>query len=42
MKRPVQSYMFWVFLAFMSIGVFYPAIGLIAIICMVAPVVAAF
>ena len=42
MKRPVQSYMFWVFLLFMSVGVFYPAVGLIAIICMVAPVVVAF
>ncbi len=41
MKRPVQSYMFWVFLLFLSIGVFYPAIGLVAIICMIAPILVA-
>lgn len=41
MKRPVQSYMFWVFILFLSVGVFYPAIGLIAIICMLAPVLVA-
>ena len=42
MRSPFQSYMFWVFLAFLGVGVFYPAIGLIAITCMLAPVIVAF
>lgn len=42
MKKPIQSNMFWVFFSFLAVGVFYPVVGLIAIICMVAPVVVAF
>jgi ferredoxin-type protein NapH len=42
MRSPMQSYMFWVFLAFLAVGVFYPAVGVIALTCMLAPVIVAF
>lgn len=32
-----QPYLFWILLSFLTIGMIYPVIGLIAIICMVAP-----
>lgn len=41
MRSPVQPYMFWLFLAFFAVGVFYPAIGVLALSCMLAPVVVA-
>jgi len=34
----MKSYLFWILLAFLAVGYFYPAIGIIAIICMLAPV----
>lgn len=34
--------MYWLLLVFLAVGFFYPPIGLIAIICMVAPVSVAF
>ena len=42
MKNKLQQYMFWLLLIFLVVGFFYPAIGLIAIICMVAPVLVSF
>ena len=42
MKNKVQPYLFWALLAFMAIGLVYPVIGLIALVCMLAPVVMAF
>jgi polyferredoxin len=41
MKNRFQPYLYWIFLAFMAVGYFYPAIGLAALICMLAPVVIA-
>lgn len=41
MKRHMQQYLFWILLFFLAIGIIYPAIGLFAIICMLAPVVLA-
>ena len=34
--------MYWLLLIFLVVGFFYPVIGLIAIICMIAPVLVAF
>ena len=34
--------MFWLLLVFLGVGVFYPAIGVIALICMLAPVLVSF
>lgn len=42
MKNKIQKYMFWLLLVFLGIGVFYPAIGVIALICMLAPVLVSF
>ena len=42
MKNKHQQYMFWLLLIFLVVGFFYPAIGLVAIICMVAPVLVSF
>jgi ferredoxin-type protein NapH len=36
-----QPYLFWILLAFLALGFIYPAIGVIAIICMLAPVAVA-
>ena len=41
MKRNIQQYLFWILLVFIGVGIIYPAIGLIAIICMLAPVLLA-
>jgi len=41
MKKRMQQYLFWILLLFLAIGIIYPAIGLLAIICMLAPVVLA-
>lgn len=41
MLNRIQPYLFWVLLAFLAIGFIYPAIGVIALICMLAPVVIA-
>lgn len=42
MKKHLQSYLYWALLTFLIVGIFYPAIGLLAIICMLAPVVVSF
>ena len=42
MRYPLQPYMFWLFLIFLGVGVFYPAVGVAALICMLAPVGVAF
>ena len=42
MNNNIQKYMYWLLLVFLAVGFFYPPIGLIAIICMVAPVSVAF
>lgn len=36
-----QPYLFWILLAFLAIGFVYPAVGVIALICMLAPVLLA-
>lgn len=36
-----QPYLFWIMLAFLAIGYFYPVLGVAALICMLAPVVVA-
>ncbi|EAX47491.1 4Fe-4S ferredoxin, iron-sulfur binding domain protein [Thermosinus carboxydivorans Nor1] len=41
MPNKIQPYLFWILLAFLAIGYFYPAIGVIAIVCMLAPVLLA-
>jgi ferredoxin-type protein NapH len=41
MKSRWQPYLFWILLAFLAIGLVYPAIGVIALVCMLAPVVIA-
>lgn len=38
MRSRRQQYLFWILLVFLALGIAYPAIGLLAIICMVAPV----
>jgi polyferredoxin len=40
-KSTIQPYLFWILLVFLGVGVFYPAIGLVAILCMLAPVLLA-
>lgn len=42
MKNNVQGYLYWVLLTFLIAGMFYPAVGLLAIICMLAPVAVSF
>ncbi|MCX7780528.1 MAG: 4Fe-4S binding protein [Negativicutes bacterium] len=37
----LQKYAFWIFLAYLAIAYLYPAFGIIAIICMLAPVLIA-
>lgn len=41
MRNALQPYLFWILLVYLAIGYFYPAIGVIAIICMLAPVLLA-
>lgn len=38
MRRRRQQYLFWILLVFLAVGIIYPVIGLLAIICMLAPV----
>ena len=42
MKNKLQGHLYWVLLIFLAAGLFFPAIGLLAIICMLAPVVVSF
>lgn len=39
MKNRFQPYLFWLLLLFFAIGLFNPVIGLVALTCMLAPVV---
>lgn len=41
MKSNIQPYLFWILLIFLGIGIVYPVIGSVAIICMLAPVLLA-
>lgn len=41
MKSNIQQYLFWILLVFLAVGIIYPVIGLLAIICMLAPVIMA-
>lgn len=41
MKNRIQPYLFWVLLVFLAVGLVYPAIGIIALTCMIAPVAVA-
>lgn len=39
--RPMPAkgpYLYWILIAYLAIGYFYPVIGIIALICMIAPV----
>lgn len=42
MKNKLQKNLYWVLLVFLAIGLVYPAIGVIALICMLAPVAVSF
>lgn len=41
MKSNIQPYLFWTLLVFLAVGIIYPVIGWVAIICMLAPVLMA-
>ena len=41
MKSNIQQYLFWILLVFLGVGIVYLVIGLLAIICMLAPVMMA-
>lgn len=38
MMNRLQTYLFWVLLLFLAVGIIYPAVGVLAIVCMLAPV----
>ncbi len=40
--RKIQQHIFWILLVFLAAGLVYPAIGVIALICMLAPVAVSF
>ena len=40
--RIIQRYLFWLLLGFLAVGQVYPLIGLLAVICMMAPVLLSF
>lgn len=40
--KNVQQYLFWILLIFLALGLVYPVIGVLAMICMLAPVIMAF
>lgn len=42
MTNRIQPYLFWILLVFLGVGLVYPVIGSIAIICMLAPVAVSF
>ena len=41
MRNKLQPYFFWILLAYLAIGFVYPAIGVLALVCMLAPVIIA-
>jgi polyferredoxin len=42
MLQKIQAKLFWVMFAFLIVGFYYPAIGLLALICMLGPVLMSF
>lgn len=42
MLQKIQAQLFWIMFAFLIVGFFYPAIGVIALICMLGPVIMSF
>lgn len=41
MKSKIQPFLFWILLIYLAVGVIYPVIGTIALICMLAPLIIA-
>ncbi|MCE5287341.1 MAG: 4Fe-4S binding protein [Pelosinus sp.] len=41
MRKHIRPYLFWILLIFLAVGLIYPAIGIIALTCMIAPVAVA-
>jgi len=41
MRKRIRLYLFWILLAFLATGLVYPAVGIIALTCMIAPVAVA-
>lgn len=41
MVKHIRPYLFWILLVFLAIGLVYPAVGVIALTCMIAPVAVA-
>ena len=41
MRKRIRPYLFWILLAFLATGLVYPAVGIIALTCMIAPVAVA-
>ncbi|MEG6584473.1 4Fe-4S binding protein [Dendrosporobacter sp. 1207_IL3150] len=41
MKNNIQPYLFWILIFYLIIGTIYPIIGVLALICMLAPVIMA-
>ena len=42
MEKKIQPYLFWVLIGFLAVGVVYPVVGLLALVCMLAPVAMSF
>lgn len=40
--RIIQLYLFWLLLGFLAVGFVYPIVGLLALVCMLAPVLLSF
>lgn len=38
MSSVIKPYLYWILILFLMVGIYYPAIGLLALICMLAPV----
>lgn len=41
MVKRIRPYLFWILLVFLAVGLVYPAVGVIALTCMLAPVAVA-
>lgn len=41
MRKRIRPYLFWVLLVFFAVGLVYPTIGIVALVCMIAPVAVA-
>jgi ferredoxin-type protein NapH len=42
MPRSIQENLFWIMVVFLAIGFYYPAVGILALICMLGPVIMSF